>query len=507
MPPASPLATWLQSPNTDPLVAACVEGSAGTWPHWPSPAVLPVETPIAGAEGAGLSLPFEKSLRMLAAVVHRLERAPGFDPSRAWFRQAAKAAAADETGAFLAAWRDPQAFHWARKAWELLGDPAAATDGRLDRCLARFQLFPLAAAQTAGRDLRLARPLAFESGLGLPGGRWSIRSAEPAELRGTADGLLEVRCGDRLHRLPLAPHFGHGPAVEAAPTAVVGTYELPLNPWSFALDGLDFAAPLLAAGRDFQERQRPVLEGALSAVERFAPDVFAEFRRTIRLAAFKPRSAGGYDDFSHPELPGAFAASAHANPLELGDHLIHEFRHNRMSLLEESGPMFAPSCDAEGDCRFYSPWREKTRGLYGIFHGVYVFISVTRYWGEVFRAADTPAAARPYVTDRLLRLPLQLALACDVLRHAEWTALGAETFARMEREVAAVRAWVGGLGLPADAPGRKALEDGSYAPDRNPADGTPSTVLQSLADHWERNDRNRTCALGARIFSAAAAVA
>ena len=68
---------------------------------------------------------------------------------------------------------------------------------------------------------------------------------------------------------------------------------------------------------------------------------------------------------------------------------------------------------------YTSPWRDKPRGLYGIFHGVYVFLAVARYWLDVFTSGRGDASQRAYAVDRLLRLPMQLALAVGVLeRHA-----------------------------------------------------------------------------------------
>src|SRR6185436_7164280 len=118
----------------------------------------------------------------------------------------------------------------------------------------------------------------------------------------------------------------------------------------------------------------------------------------------------------------SFIASVVYNPLEMADHFIHEFQHNRLSFIEECGPLFEPSAEAE---RCYSPWRDKPRALYGLFHGVYVFVAVCRYWLQVFLANDVGPSDRNYVVDRLVRLPRQLALGVGVLRrYARLTPLG-----------------------------------------------------------------------------------
>jgi hypothetical protein len=211
--------------------------------------------------------------------------------------------------------------------------------------------------------------------------------------------------------------------------------------------------------------------------------------------ALKPRGAGGYDDFSNPELPGAFIASVVHDPLELADHFIHELQHNRLSFLEEAGPLFAtPSCDPSLARGCYSPWRDQPRSLYGVFHGVYVFLAVYRYWRRVHDAGDASADARAYAVDRLLRLPRQLALAVAMLeRYARLTPFGRALLAQLARDVAAVRADVRSAQLPADAPALRATEDGGYASERD-ADGRPLRVLEALRLHVARHAAGAQCA-------------
>jgi HEXXH motif-containing protein len=237
------------------------------------------------------------------------------------------------------------------------------------------------------------------------------------------------------------------------------------------------------------------VEAALQNTERYAPAIFAHFRRTIRVAALKPRAWGGYDDFSEPELPGSFFASVVSNPLELADHFIHEFQHNRLSCIEEYGPLFdATRGDAFGDARFYSPWRDKLRALYGLFHGVYVFIAVGRYWRNVHVDSSLRAEDRVYVVDRLLRLPRQLRLAVAVLRRfARLTPMGQTILEQFVCDVDDLQRAVEDVGLPADAAAWHVAEDGRYVREVSD-DGRPLTVAESLQEHLRRNDAHQQCA-------------
>jgi hypothetical protein len=298
-------------------------------------------------------------------------------------------------------------------------------------------------------------------------------------IRGVAQGRLQTDAGATLCECPVVRS---------------GTWELVISPHGFNVPGLDVGEPALRAGLDYHHRHAGLLEQALALVQRLAPDIFARFP-LIRIAGLKPRTWGNYDDYSHPELPGSFIASVIHNPLELADHLIHEFQHNRLSCVEETGPLFdAARGDAVGDCRYYSPWRDKPRALYGLFHGVYVFVAVCRYWLGVHRCGEGRPADRAYVVDRLLRLPRQLALAVSVLRRfAHLTPLGQAILGQLARDVQQLRDEIGRAGLPADAPAFRAIEDGSYLPETGTTDGRPLTVREALADHLRRNDVHHQC--------------
>ncbi len=218
-----------------------------------------------------------------------------------------------------------------------------------------------------------------------------------------------------------------------------------------ALDaGHAFIAPALAAGDAYQRDHAPVLATALEAVRRLVPDLFAVLRRVLRVVALKPPDAGGYDDWSEPDLPGSCCLSIarDSHPLELADHLVHELQHNRLSLIEEAGPLLVPGTDSP---RYTSPWRDKPRALYGIYHGIWVFLGVLRVWRAAAR--DTlhgpgSAALRGLVpadparvAARVAEIPDELRRAVDVVgTNATFTPLGRALFAELAREVAALDA-------------------------------------------------------------------
>lgn len=391
------------------------------------------------------------------------------------------------TPAFAEVASHPRAYHWARTALELAG-----TGADFDRHLDGFGAFEVAAGLAAGGERRLARPLAARLPFAIPTTRWSLRGDGAVEVHGVRERRVLVAAGGRRSEVPLddvgAPQEGTAGAVVAAscPVARHAGFELPLDPQAFDVAGVDVAAAALAAGPDYQARQVALVEATLACVAVHAPDAFARLRQMIRMAAMKPADAGGFDDVSPEPLPGSFVASVVPNPLVLGDHFVHELQHNRLACVEESGSLFAGD---GGAARCYSPWRNEPRGFHGLFHGVYVFVAVARYWLGALADAGLDAGDRAYALDRLSRLPAQLAIAVDVLeRHTCLSALGARLLARLVRDVADVAARVARLGLPADAPALRVAADGSYVPETD-GGGRSLAARAAVVHHARTYDR------------------
>lgn len=346
--------------------------------------------------------------------------------------------------------------------------------------LAGFKAFALGVACRTGREWRVRRPLRVALPFAIPATQRGVEGDGELAITGFADGALQLEGSGPLlpSPLPVARHAGLELVVSSAPWHV---------------PGLACAEGVRRAGAGFHERHLALVQDALAAIARYAPESFEVFR-AIRWIGLQPRSAG--DDWSDPELPGAFLAGVVPNPLELGDHFIHELQHNRLSAIEERGPLFDPAHgDAQSDARFFSPWRDKPRALYGIFHGIYVFVAVTRYWLGAYADRALEGEDRDWVVDRLLRLPRQLALAVGVVeRHARFTPLGCALFERLAAAVAELRAEIARIRLPADAPALVVGDDGRCAPERSRGDGRALGVREALREHVARNDFDGACA-------------
>ncbi|NUS43480.1 MAG: hypothetical protein HOQ24_07320 [Mycobacteriaceae bacterium] len=114
------------------------------------------------------------------------------------------------------------------------------------------------------------------------------------------------------------------------------------------------------------------------------PQYYAPMRASLRMVVpltGKPEKVG--QSWTSPTGFGAIYATAPADVCNLTNTLIHEFQHNKFSLLVDQAQLFEPDATA----RFYAPWRVDPRPIYGIMHGIYAFFGVTDFWRVHRKAA------------------------------------------------------------------------------------------------------------------------
>ncbi|MFI1989999.1 aKG-HExxH-type peptide beta-hydroxylase [Actinoplanes sp. NPDC020271] len=101
-----------------------------------------------------------------------------------------------------------------------------------------------------------------------------------------------------------------------------------------------------------------LVDGVLRVIVPARPDPRAEGVSATSAAAF-----------------GAVAMSAPANDTSLAVALLHETHHSVLNAVHGLFELVQPE-SALG----YSPWRDDPRPAFGILHGVYAFLAVTRFW-------------------------------------------------------------------------------------------------------------------------------
>ena len=453
---------------------------------------------------------YEKSAAALIAVARVLERHRPLAGGEDEFLSAYARATAMRPAAFTRVWTDPAAYFWVRMAYQLVATcvsgaalpPLASAycaaigsdDPRhaLARHLDDFKRFVLALHLFERTECRFETPLEARLPMTIPGTRLGIEGEGTIMITRLARRRLELVDGSRTTSLSLRPTIdGERAALRVVewPEVAHAGVTLALNPLAFDLPGLDFAAPAVDAGFDFQLRHRMLVVRTLALMQLHQRATFIQFRDVMRTIALKPRPAGSYTNITHSDLPGAFIAAVIANPHELADTFIHEFHHNRLFFIEERGPFFEPGAeDALAAGRHYSPWRDDPRPLHGLLHAVYVAIPVARFWLAVHADGGLDGDGRAYAVDRILRGIAQLDLgAAELERSARFTPFGRSLFDGMKAVIAELHHEAGcNAGLPSNAPALVCRDDGGFEPEISKLTGRALTVREAVEEHVRR---------------------
>ena len=459
---------------------------------------------------------YEKSASALVAVKQALERNRPLGGGEQEFLDLYQIVADGHPDHFTSVWRDPTAYFWVRMAYQLLG--TCLTDAPLQPLaqaycgalgtleprealahhLADFKRFVLALHVLSGGDSVFTPPFHVSLPFAVPGTRLSLSGTGSALIHSVASGHLEVSYAGRTGRIPLTPRPSSRPdtlTVHECPVTRYRGYELPLHPHAFNLPGLDFISPVLDAGLAYQNEHVNLVAETLALIERYQPAAYAQFRDVMRFIALKPQRTGNYTNISHSDLPGAFICGVVHEPLELGDTLLHEFHHNRLFFIEEIGPFFVdPEDNLQTTGAYYSPWRSDLRPLHGIFHALYVYLPVCRFWLEAYRGGDVTGRRLDYVRDRVVRIPLQLAVAVQQLaRYARFTEFGTTLFEQMRKDVAEIRDAIIASSVPLDVPAVICSEDGTLTNQVGKSNGRSLSAREAVLEHIRNYDLHKQC--------------
>ncbi|MFD0891820.1 HEXXH motif-containing putative peptide modification protein, partial [Streptosporangium algeriense] len=84
----------------------------------------------------------------------------------------------------------------------------------------------------------------------------------------------------------------------------------------------------------------------------------------------------GQDSSSARDTFGTVALSEPRDGLGLAVTLAHEIQHAKLTALTEAVELTVPGYDR----RFYAPWRDDPRPVYGLLQGAYAYLGVTEFW-------------------------------------------------------------------------------------------------------------------------------
>ncbi len=440
-------------------------------------------------KSAAALIAVERSLR---SETHRVPGADGFLELYQWL-------SCVDAGVFTKVWSDPAAYYWVRRTVQFLAAIHGAPLGTLEHAyctevgasgildalrihLGEFKRFVLAAAMISGVEVVFTEPYAATIPLALPGTNLNLAGSGRVTIRGFRQGMIDVVHDDLQ--------------VETCPTVEVGGFRLTLNPRLFNLPGLGFAGEWTLLPLEFQARHSELVAEALAAIARLQPATFSHFGEAIRAVALKPTCEGNFGSISSSELPGAFVCSVPCDSYELAATFIHEFHHNRLYFIEETGPFFElVGEDAFEGENHYSPWRDTPRPLHGLLHALYVYLPVFRFWAAAIREGGLTGARLSYARDQLGRIPFQLQVGVNQLRrHAKFTAFGSTLFDQMASETGEAELEARALGVTLATPAMSLRAGGIFRPTTQHGDTRQLTIGETLLRHLERSDIRGECA-------------
>lgn len=139
-------------------------------------------------------------------------------------------------------------------------------------------------------------------------------------------------------------------------------------------------------GQEVLPAAEPLLYEALGILHEWRPAVAQELKRICRAVQFIRDPAADPDkivSFSDNAVPGALYVSVMQrdrliDAYDLADSLLHEYRHQKLYLLERLAPVVEPTTR-----KVVSPWRQDLRPPSGLFHAVFVFVELRRFWKHV----------------------------------------------------------------------------------------------------------------------------
>lgn len=184
---------------------------------------------------------------------------------------------------------------------------------------------------------------------------------------------------------------------------------------------LPFGGAIVFEQEDIAKKAAPILDDALAIIAAWRPALALELKSICRSVQFvRDPTAEPFKivSFSDNAVPGAlFVSVVQCDQLidayDLADSLIHEYRHQKLYLLERQWPVVEHT-----PTKVVSPWREDLRPPSGLFHAIFVFVELRRFWKYALSIGTDRlrqrAEAQLYDTDKHLNEAFQTLENCPL---------------------------------------------------------------------------------------------
>jgi HEXXH motif-containing protein len=175
-----------------------------------------------------------------------------------------------------------------------------------------------------------------------------------------------------------------------------------------------------------------MLGESLSLIRSVDPDLYGEIMTCIGwYVPIVTSDSRIHRSYTREDVTGVMYLSNALDHILLAEAVIHEFYHTVLNLVTATEPVYE---QGNTDDRFYSPWRDDPRPLHGLFHAIYVFSGVARFYA-LARKALAETVHEETVRLRSSKLYYQLSSALAQLPIHRLTCLGRDIVARIASQV------------------------------------------------------------------------
>tara|TARA_R110002073_G_scaffold148228_3_gene301254 strand:+ start:21282 stop:23372 length:2091 start_codon:yes stop_codon:yes gene_type:complete len=196
---------------------------------------------------------------------------------------------------------------------------------------------------------------------------------------------------------------------------------------------LPFGSSIIFEPTESIDTPREIAHYALDIIREWDAEIYAE------ICLLSPEIQFIQDPTAHPDkavsfsdntVPGALYVSvrrsgAWISAHDLADSIVHEHRHQKLYLLQANAPILTVDAPL-----VHSPWREDLRPPSGLFHAVFVFTELLRFWH--FVGEQGPSEIRDYAWGEVRSVEDKLHLAFPVLQGTVLTKVGRELVMHLE---------------------------------------------------------------------------
>jgi HEXXH motif-containing protein len=183
------------------------------------------------------------------------------------------------------------------------------------------------------------------------------------------------------------------------------------------------------------------LAEAMSLTDQLIPGICRETDVVLNTCvAMETKGVTPMASGSYTRLFGAIFLADSPQVEFMAEMFIHEFCHNKLTLLEDAAPFFRNF--SRRRFHHYSPWRDTLRSAEGVLHALFVHAEIARFWIRLLEQGSA-GVRKDVILRRVWTLLGQLDLGAEDLRRTgEFTEVGSLLLDDIAQSIAEWRAAV-----------------------------------------------------------------